>query len=111
MKTEVCIPLAVISAGALFVGLPLIAAYQMRPAEFAHSEQGDFTLTAPTASAAQSFAAECLLAGASVEWIDERSFRLKFQEIVWGWWNGVRPRLTDWIISGGAPSLSLGVEG
>lgn len=94
----------------------IAAAHATRPVQVAHTEQGDFTLTAPTAQAAQAFAAECVLAGASVEWVNATTFRLKFPSSLWGWWYGCQPRLAEWIVSGGASGttsyiVSLGAEG
>lgn len=101
-------------AGGIVMGT--LAVYGERPVHIAHTEQGDFTLTAPNAQAAQAFAAEAVIAGAAVEWIDGTKFRLKFPSNLWGWWYGCQPRLTDWIISGGASGLtssivSIGAEG
>lgn len=67
--------------------------------QVAHTEQGDFCIKAPNQMCAAQVAAECLTAGASVEWLTSSKIRIKFEVTLWGWWDEIRPQLTDCVVS------------
>lgn len=101
-------------AGGVVMGT--IAAFGEKPAQVvAHTEQGDFTVTAPSPAIASTLAAEATLAGVPVEFVNPSTFYIKVPADKWAWWTWFRlNRLTDCIVVAGASGrgmVSAGAEG
>lgn len=83
-----------------------------------HNEQGDFTISCPDASLAESIATWAGMAGVPCTTVNPTTVVVKIEgDVARAWWCDLRPRLTTCIISAGAEgrgtaySLSAGAEG
>lgn len=76
------------------------------PVPSAHTEQGDFTatVTAPDAKTALDAAAEVQGEGLGVTWTSSTSFTFTFPGSLLVWFEGLRQRLTECLISCGCES-------